>query len=274
MNVLSLFDGISCGQLALKLNGVNVDKYYASELDELPIKVTMENFPKTIQLGDVTNWREWNIDWSSINLLIGGSPCQGFSICGNRMNFSDPRSALFMEYLNILNHIKSLNPSVKFLLENVKMDKECEDKISELLGVNPILIDSQIHSAAMRKRLYWCNWDVQPPKKEDVYFQDILTDGYVEKKKSWCLLEAWNRFPISTDSAKGRYKRSMMPIIFTSHDFDWDKGWREPNITECERLQCITDGYTKAVKPKAAKGLLGNGWNVKTIRHIFEQLEF
>lgn len=269
MNILSLFDGVSCGQLALTQLGFKINNYYASEIDSSAITVASSNFPRMIQLGDVTKWREWNIDWQSIDLLIGGSPCQGFSICGSRLNFNDPRSALFQEYLDILNHIRLINPHVKFMLENVKMETPCQDEISRRLGVQPLFIDSSIHTAQMRKRLYWFNWDVDLPQQEDIKFQDILTDGYVEKAKSWCMLEAWNRFPVSTDSAKGRYKRSMMPIVFTSPDFDWGKGWREPNITECERLQCVPGGYTSAVKPKVAKGLLGNGWNIKTVKHIF-----
>lgn len=273
MNVLSLFDGISCGQLALTQESFKINNYYASEIENSSIQVTLDNFPNTVQLGDVTKWREWDIDWASINLLIGGSPCQGFSICGNRLNFNDPRSALFQEYLDILNHIKSLNPDVKFMLENVKMDRVCQDEISRRLGVDPLFIDSSTHTAQMRKRLYWFNWDANQPQKEEINFQDIVTNGYVEKKKSWCLLESWNRFPVSMDSAKGRYKRSMMPIIFSSPCFDWDKGLREPNITECERLQSVSDGYTKSASSKIAKGLLGNGWNVKTVRHIFHALK-
>lgn len=273
MNVLSLFGGIETGCQAIRELGFEVGKYYSSEVDSKAITVAMDNHPDIIQLGDVTKWREWNIDWGSIDLLIGGSPCQGFSICGNRLNFDDPRSALFQEYLDILNHIRFLNPSAKFMLENVKMQQHCQDKITELLGVDPIFIDSSIHSAAMRKRLYWFNWDSTLPEKEDVKFQDILTDGYVEKDKSWCVLEAWNRFPVSTESAKGRYKRSMMPIVFCSPDFDWLKGWREPNRIETERLMCMPDNYTKAVWDKVAKGLLGNGWNLKTVKHIFKHLK-
>ena len=140
MNVLSLFDGMSCGQIALERAGVNVRKYYASELDKYAIKVTQANYPDTIQLGDVTKWREWDIDWASIDLLIGGSPCQGFSFAGKQLAFDDPRSKLFFVYVDILNHIRSVNPDVKFLLENVKMKKECLDVITEKLffAVNSI----------------------------------------------------------------------------------------------------------------------------------------
>ena len=132
-NVLSLFDGISCGQVALGRAGIEFDTYYASELDKYPIKITQANYPDTVQLGDVCNWREWGIDWSSIDLLIGGSPCQGFSFAGKQLAFNDPRSKLFFVYVDILNHIRKFNPNVKFLLENVKMKKEFLDVITESL---------------------------------------------------------------------------------------------------------------------------------------------
>lgn len=133
MNILSLFDGMSCGRIAAERAGFNVDNYYASELDKYAIKVTQANWPNTVQLGDVTKWREWDIDWSSIDLLIGGSPCQGFSFAGKQLAFDDPRSKLFFVYVDILNHIKGFNPDVKFMLENVKMKKEFLAVITESL---------------------------------------------------------------------------------------------------------------------------------------------
>lgn len=133
MNVLSLFDGMSCGQIALNCIGINPEVYYASEVDKYAIKVTQANFPNTVQLGDVTQWQSWNIDWSSIDLLIGGSPCQGFSFAGKQLAFDDPRSKLFFVYVDILNHIKSVNPRIKFMLENVKMKKEFLAVITESL---------------------------------------------------------------------------------------------------------------------------------------------
>jgi len=133
MNVLSLFDGMSCGQIALERAGVKAGNYYASELDKYAIKVTQANYPDTVQLGDVTKWRDWGIDWSSIDLLIGGSPCQGFSFAGKQLAFDDPRSKLFFVYVDILSHIRSVNPNVKFMLENVRMKKEYLDIITESL---------------------------------------------------------------------------------------------------------------------------------------------
>ena len=198
MKVLSLFDGMSCGQIALNRIGINPDVYYASELDKYAIKVTQANYPDTVQLGDVTQWREWDIDWASIDLLIGGSPCQGFSFAGKQLAFDDPRSKLFFVYVDILNHIKSVNPNIKFMLENVKMKKEFLAVISEQLGVEPVFINSALVSAQNRQRYYWCNWNVEQPEDRGIVLADILeTDGtgfikshgeYKERsKKSQCI---------------------------------------------------------------------------------------
>ncbi|MFM6397329.1 MAG: DNA cytosine methyltransferase, partial [Planktothrix sp.] len=146
-----LFDGMSCGQIALNRLGVKYDTYFASEIDSHAIKVTTHNYPSTIQLGDVTEIKGKNLP--PIHLLIGGSPCQGFSAAGDQLNFSDPRSKLFFEFVRIL---KETNPTY-FLLENVKMKKEYMDIISKELGVQPILINSNLVSAQNRERLYWTN---------------------------------------------------------------------------------------------------------------------
>lgn len=187
MNVLSLFDGISAGQVALERAGIRVDNYYAAEIDKYAIKVTMANYPNTIQLGDVTKWREWDLDWSSIDLLIGGSPCQGFSFAGKQLAFDDPRSALFFVYVDILNHIRSVNPDVKFMLENVKMKKEYLAVISEQLGVEPVFINSALVSAQIRQRYYWANWEITQPEDRGILLMDILEDGEVDRDKSYCI---------------------------------------------------------------------------------------
>lgn len=151
MNVLSLFDGMSCGQIALKKLGFYVENYFASEIDKYAIKVTQANFPNTIQIGDVTKVSA--LDLPQIDLLIGGSPCQGFSFAGKQLNFNDPRSALFFEYVRLL---KECKPKY-FFLENVKMKKEYQDVITQYLGVEPIELNSALVSAQNRKRLYWTN---------------------------------------------------------------------------------------------------------------------
>lgn len=179
MNVLSLFDGMSCGRIALERAGIQVNQYYASELDKYAIKVTQANWPETIQLGDVTKWREWDIDWSSIDLLIGGSPCQGFSFAGKQLAFDDPRSKLFFVYSDILTHIdnerdKAGKTEVKFLLENVKMKKEFLEIISDHLGVKPVFINSALVSAQNRQRYYWANWDFEQPEDKGLVLADIV----------------------------------------------------------------------------------------------------
>lgn len=172
MIVLSLFDGISCGQVALERCGISVEKYFASETDKYAIATTMKNHPQTIHLGDVTNWREW--DLPQIDLLIGGSPCQGFSFAGKQLNFDDPRSKLFFDYADVL---KAVQPKY-FLLENVRMKKEYQDIISEYLGVEPILINSDLVSAQNRKRLYWTNIPgITQPKDKGIFLKDIVHEA-------------------------------------------------------------------------------------------------
>lgn len=194
MKVLSIFNGMSCGNIALNKLGIYPDIYYSSEIDVHAIKVTQVNFPDTVQLGDVTKWKDWDIDFSKIDLLLAGSPCQGFSFAGKQLAFDDPRSALFFVFMDILNHIKTLNPDVKYLLENVRMKGEHELVISRLLDINPLEINSALVSAQNRQRLYWCNigtkvnglfGEVVPgipqPKDLGIVLRDILEDEVDEK---------------------------------------------------------------------------------------------
>ncbi|MCK4609436.1 MAG: DNA (cytosine-5-)-methyltransferase [Gammaproteobacteria bacterium] len=187
MNVLSLFDGISCGQQALKELGIPVDKYYASEIDKHAIAITQYQHPDTIQLGDIENWEHWgycncaehqhsnDFDWSKIDLIQGGSPCQGFSFAGKQLNFDDPRSKLFFKFVDILNNVRKYNPDVKFLLENVRMRQEYQDIISEALGVQPVLINSALVSAQNRQRLYWTNiGEIDQPDDKGILLKDVL----------------------------------------------------------------------------------------------------
>lgn len=194
MKVLSLFDGMSCGQIALRELGVPIERYYASEIDKHAIKQTQLNFPDTIQLGDVEKWREWNIEWSEIDLLLAGSPCQGFSLAGKMLGHDDPRSRLYWVFLDILHHVQKLNPNVKYLLENVRMRPSDELRINESLGIRPVVINSALVSAQNRVRLYWSNiqtksegiWcelitDIPQPSDRGIYIGDILDDEVDEK---------------------------------------------------------------------------------------------
>lgn len=194
MKVLSLFDGMSCGQIALKQLGVIPDVYYASEIDKYAISQTQLNFPDTVQLGDVTKWREWNIDWKSLDLILAGSPCQGFSFAGKQLAFDDPRSKLFFVFIDILNHVRSFNPNVLFLLENVNMKKSHMRVISECCGVFPVNINSNLMSAQNRDRWYWTNIrtkqiglfgelhsDIPQPEDKGILLRDILEEVADEK---------------------------------------------------------------------------------------------
>ena len=177
MNVLSLFDGMSVGQLALKRANIKVDNYYASEIDKYAIKITQKNFPNTIQLGDINGWKDWKLP--KIDLIIGGSPCQGFSVSGKGLNFEDPRSKLFFVFVDILNFYK---PKF-FLLENVKMKKEWKDIISEKIGADPIEINSALVSAQSRKRLYWTNIEgINQLEDKHIYLKDIVDIEYEKKE--------------------------------------------------------------------------------------------
>ena len=174
INVLSLFDGMSCGQIALDKLGVKVNKYFACEIDKYAMQVTQHNFPDTIQLGDVQFVTKETFGNHKIDLVIGGSPCQGFSFAGKMLNFDDPRSKLFFEYVRLVNELK---PKY-FLLENVKMKQESKDIITKYMGVDPIEINSALVSAQTRKRLYWTNIpNVGQPEDKGIVLKDIIEDG-------------------------------------------------------------------------------------------------
>lgn len=279
---MSLFDGISCGKVALDRAGIKVKKYYASEIDKFAMQVSEKNHPDIIQLGDVTSWRSWDIDWENVGLLIGGSPCQGFSFAGKQLNFNDDRSKLFFVYVDILNHIKSVNPDVKFLLENVKMKAEWQDVISGYLGVKPIRINSALVSAAKRDRLYWANFDVEMPNDKGITFDDInqhstdwLSDTYIDKVSKWKAQQdpIANTTFIGTNSklpcltARG-YNQSHSGMILIS---DGNK-YRYLTNNEAELAMTLPVDYTAGITDRERARCLGNGWTVDVIAHIFTYL--
>ena len=178
MNVLSLFDGMSCGRLALDRLGIEVDNYYSAEIDKYAIQVSEDNYPDIIRLGDVCDVKAK--DLPKIDLILAGSPCQGFSFAGKQLAFDDPRSALFFEFVRIL---KECEPKY-FLLENVKMKKEFLDIISQQVGVEPILINSALVSAQNRQRYYWTNiLGVEQPEQRGVVLRDILENGFDSEQR-------------------------------------------------------------------------------------------
>lgn len=210
MNVLSLFDGMSCGQIALDQLGIPVDKYFAAEIDKFAIKVAKANYPDMIHLGDVREVQPE--DLPQIDLLIGGSPCQGFSFAGQQLNFEDPRSMLFFEYVRLL---KALKPKY-FLLENVKMSKKSQDVISEYLGVEPIEINSNLVSAQNRRRLYWTNIPVDGlPEDKGIVLADILEDGYTDRDKSYCLDASYYKGG-GASNVRLYFEKSRRQIVFGS----------------------------------------------------------
>ena len=302
MNVLSLFDGMSCGRIALDKAGIKVDKYYASEIDKYAIQVAKANYPDTIHLGDVRDISAASL--GSIDLLIGGSPCQGFSFAGKRLNFDDPRSQLFFEYVRLL---KELKPTY-FLLENVRMTKECEAVITDILGVEPVAINSNLVSAQNRYRLYWTNIPFDVPADKGIMLKDILEDGIVDRDKSHRIdanyfkggnLKSYfekhrRQLVFSKDglchvgdadlSGNGYIKRvyhpdgkaptlttmgggHREPKVLTS-----DVSWRKLTPLECERLQTVPEGYTNHVSNTQRYRMLGNGWTVDVVSHIFKSI--
>ena len=274
--VLSLFDGMSCGQIALNRAGISYGKYYASEIDKHAIKVTQQNYPNTIQLGSVTEIK--GTDLPQVDLLIGGSPCQGFSFAGKGLNFEDPRSKLFFEFVRLKNETQ---PKY-WLLENVKMKAEYQNIISEILDVNPILINSKLVSAQSRERLYWTNIPIANLSDKNIVISDIV--GIETNNKSAEIIVTKNIYPKKGQNGNvyainGKCKTLSAGVGITGNGIgssnapkiEWnnEQGWRRLTATECERLQTVPDNYTNCVSDTQRYKMLGNGWTVDVIAHIF-----
>ena len=289
MNILSLFDGMSCGRIAAERAGLKVDKYYASEFDKHAIKVSQANWPDIIQLGDVTKWREWSIDWAGVDLLIGGSPCQGFSFAGKQLAFDDPRSKLFFVYVDILNYIRSVNPVVKFMLENVKMKKEHLAVISDQLGVEPVFINSALVSAQNRQRYYWASWGFVQPDDRGVTLSDVLglpLDKFkiYQKDKPYKPRPGNIKATCLTGTANAAGNHSQMDVVVKSGsdipltstgriDIHSNPMVRRYSVAEFEMLQTVPVGYTSCVSNSQAYKMLINGWTVDVIAHMFRGLK-
>ncbi|HGW5666582.1 TPA: DNA (cytosine-5-)-methyltransferase [Proteus mirabilis] len=193
MIYLSLFNGISAGRLALSRAGIKFDKYYIAEIDKFANKVSEFHYPDNIQLGDVNNWREWDIDWSNVGLVTAGFPCQSWSLAGKQLGDKDERGKLFWTTLEIMSNILESNPDAKFMLENVKMKKEFEEYITlhteRALGyVNKTLINSSLLSAQNRQRYYWTNFEISQPEDKGILLKDIIDDDSItDREKSYCI---------------------------------------------------------------------------------------
>jgi len=317
MNVVSLFNGMNTGRQALENVGIKVNKYYSSEIKPYAIELTQHHFPDTIQVGDVTKWCDWDIDWKSIDLILSGSPCQDLSAAGKREGINGAKSSLFFTFVDILNHCKNLNPNVLFLQENVGSASKLDVGImSRALGVYPCRINSKLVTAQLRDRYYWSNiktketmfdivTDIPKPKDRKIMFKDIITDGNVKKLKANCLLEgtiskhnfkdnlsenAQNYLKsregfisliyvdtdkhtcLNTGSGKSSSQRylkhrnettGMITLIYENEIV------RTVNQIEMERLQGFPDGYTSILSKSKAGSLLGDGWTLPIIEHIF-----
>tara|TARA_R110001632_G_scaffold226789_1_gene360833 strand:- start:10 stop:873 length:864 start_codon:yes stop_codon:yes gene_type:complete len=284
MNVLSLFDGMSCGQIALNKLGIKYDNYFASEIDKYAIQVTKHNYPETIFEGDVTRVKGDKLP--KIDLLFGGSPCQGFSFAGKKLNFEDPRSKLFFEFVRL---IKECEPKY-FLLENVKMKKEHEKVITEHLGVEPILINSSLLTAHNRPRLYWTNIpNVKQPKDLGITIKDIVdlqkkNYEYIPEEKT--INREYKKNYLQYDiNGKGHGSQDQRAYYLDNKHGCLDTGAsgkakileqdgrvRKTTRNEAERLQGVPDNYTEIVSRAQALKMLGNGWTVDVIAHIFKNI--
>jgi len=310
MNVVSLFNGMNTGRQALENIGIKVNKYYSSEIKPYAIELTQHHFTDTIQVGDVTKWKDWDIDWSSIDLILSGSPCQDLSAAGKRAGINGSRSSLFFVFVEILEHIKSLNSKVLFLQENVGSASKLDVGImSRALGVYPVRINSSLVTAQLRDRYYWSNirtketmfdlvTDIPQPKDRGIMFKDIITDGYVERVKSCCLMESISRVQHTQNGIKSREKFGV-PQIYVDTDkhtclntgsgkggsqkylkhrnettgmltlIQENEIVRTVNKIEMCRLQGFPDNYCDILSTAKAGSLLGDGWTLPVIEHIF-----
>ena len=270
INVLSLFDGLSCGQIALERAGIKVENYFASEIDKYAIQVTQNNYPNTKQLGSVTEVK--SVDLPKIHLLMGGSPCQGFSTAGKELNFDDERSKLFFEFVRLK---KELNPKY-WLLENVSMKREFRDIISKFLGCEPVMINSSIITGQNRPRYYWTNILFSLPKDKNISVSDVLgipnaeigqPQPYPRNYKELGLKRV-ERIEYRSDGKSNAIITNPQKNLLKTND-----GYRKLTPLECEKLQTIPDNYTNYVSDRQRYKMLGNGWTVDVIAHILSSLK-
>lgn len=281
LKVVSLFDGISCGRIALERVNIPVRQYFASEIKPDALKVTMSNYPDTIQLGDVRNIN-FAESVGGCDLLIGGSPCQDLSHAhSERLGLQGQKSSLFWEFVRAKNE---LNPKY-FLLENVEMLANDYETISQALGIYPVNINSELVSAQLRNRFYWTNIGdknynlfgfptcaIPQPKDKKIYLQEILTSGFADRLKAHCIKESESR-PYSNKAKMLRRYRTTGMFTLVFEDKNDELSCRHLNQTELERLQTLPEGYTKILNRNHAAGVIGDGWTVDVIAHIFSYLK-
>lgn len=290
--VVSLFDGISCGQVALNQEGVSYQKYYASEIETYAMKITQKNFPNTNQMGDVTKWKEWDIDWSQVDLIFAGFPCQSFSNSGKKLGLSDPRGQLVFVMMDILNHCKQFNPNVKFLFENTTMKKHVLEDLNKIIGCDSVMVNSALVSAQNRKRNYWSNMTITQPDDKELVIGDIL--NYDESFEitnfgQYDPVQCKNYYQFDV-SGKG-YKSQQDRAYYTNTKFGCipnartitkikiavsSNHYRNLSLREVESLQTLPHDYTLLTDENGfslgqSLSAIGNGWNVATIRHFLKE---
>jgi len=339
IRVLSLFNGMNTGRQALENKGFKIDKYYSSEIKPYAIELTQHHFPDTIQVGNILNWREWDIDWKSINIVLSGSPCQDLSAAGKRAGINGKKSSLFFVFIEILEHIKKLNSNVIFFQENVGSANKLDIGImSRALGVYPVRFNSSLLTAQLRDRYYWTNIktkqtffdvvvDIPEPKDRKIMLSDVIEKGFTNLEKSRVLLQSDSRpndtenqhkmahrfltrgfttiifknektylrvkeatkigfvdienrkcVDLSYPESKTRRGRSMIEksncllrnneyFVFENEDL------RYFTKTELCRLQGFPDNYCDILSRNKAASLLGDGWTLPIIEHIFSFIE-
>lgn len=254
-NILSLFNGISGCHLALDRAGIEHGQVYYAEIDKYANKVTEKHYPNDIALGDVTKWREWDIDWASIDLVGAGFPCQAWSVAGKQLGDKDERGMLFWVTLDIIKHVLTHNPAAKWLMENVKMKRDFEQYIThhteQALGkVEKTLINSALVSAQNRQRYYWANFEVTQPDDKGILLGDILEDGFNDREKSQTILAT-----IYKENAKSMVKRNKMGLVvlggairgrYILDGKRQDHKMKTAGLTE-QRLEVRNDGKTNTL---------------------------
>ncbi len=268
MKALSLFNGISALHLALDKAEIKVSQVYYAEIDKYANKITEQHYPDDVALGDVTKWREWDIDWSDIGLVGAGFPCQAWSVAGKQLGDKDERGMLFWTTLEIIAHVLKHNPSAKFLMENVKMKKDFEQYIThhteQALGhVEKTLINSALLSAQNRQRYYWTNFEVTQPDDNGVLLKDIIESDFVDRDKSYCIDANYHK----GGNLDQYFNKSRRQLVFKDSTFS---DFRKLTPLECERLQTFPDNWTDCVSNTQRYKSLGNAWTVDVIVHILK----
>jgi len=292
VKVLSLFNGMSCGMMALEGLGINVDSYYSSEIDKYANQATEALYPDIIQVGDVTKWNEWDIDFSSIDLLLAGFPCQAWSMAGNQEGDDDPRGELVHNLIRVWDRIDALRSRerkapARFMFENVKMKDEFIQYINNLFGAKPTTIDSALVSAQMRKRLYWSNINIDgQPRDLDLCIGDIwnggeeITERYNAKVKGTLAYEkSRSQTKTLNDKAYCLTTRGQGISNTGATNIKIDDLYFKPCVIESLRLQSIPEDKINTIincglsKTQIHK-LSGNGWNVATIKHVLRNIAY